>query len=477
MTHDNSRDRADKHVHNHTHGHSHDHTHSHAGHEGHHGGLSTEKRVQMAKLTFPRVVEPLNRDGIDGDLVLFIDAIGGISGDMLLSGLLDLGLSFTLVQQGVQQVGLEGVELVHGQREHNCIVASGFDVIVRGKQPLRTWVQIDEMLVKSSLTEGAKVLSRRVFERLAKVEGQMHGVAPEQVHFHEVGAVDSIVDIVGVSVLLDALGAKRIVCSALPIGHGTVDCAHGTLPLPAPATGALLEGVPTYGVAIEGETVTPTGAAIAVSVADEFGGWPQMKVQRVGFGSGSRVWRERPNLLRCVLGAAAGLPPCSEMNTNALGVNDGGDGFKSGYVVVETNIDDMTGEHVGSAIRGLLRSGALDAWASATTMKKGRPGLVLSVLGYASQKAELAGLLLRYTTSFGVRMYEVKRVELERKTVRVTTKYGDIAVKVATADGTRRMKPEFDECEGMARVHGVGVQDVILAAQRAALEEIGETSQ
>ncbi len=277
---------------------------------------------------------------------------------------------------------------------------------------------------------------------------------PDDVHFHEVGAVDAIVDVVGASAAIEYLGAD-VVCSPLPMGRGFVKAAHGTLPLPPPAVVECLRGFPTYDAGIDFELVTPTGAAIVATNASRAERWPAMSPEHVGWGAGKAELPDRPNLLRAVLGAPAASTITSRRS----------------HVVLEANLDDATGEIVAGAIETLLAEGALDAWAAPVTMKKGRPGVVLGVLCQASAAEALAGVVLRETTTIGVRFTEVDRIERPRRTVEVETPYGRIPVKVAEGPyGPAQIKPEWDACAAAARAHGVPARVVITAALAAASE-------
>ncbi|MFW5740661.1 MAG: nickel pincer cofactor biosynthesis protein LarC [Myxococcota bacterium] len=385
--------------------------------------------------------------------VLFIDAFSGVSGDMFISGLLGLGAPLGVVEEAVGLLPLDGYRLEQGTRVRNGIAAASFHVHVDTHQPHRNWHDIDAMLARSELPESVVQRARSVFRRLAEAEGCVHGISPEDVHFHEVGAVDAIVDIVGASALVAWLAPAHIVCSPLPIGHGTVRAAHGLLPLPAPATVTCLQGLPTYGIDVAGETVTPTGAAIVGTFAESFARWPTIAIERMGFGSGSKDWGDRPNLIRMVVGSSAAHPIHSASGTHA---------------VIEANVDDMTGELAGHVIETLLGFGALDVWVTACTTKKGRPGMVLSVLVEEPRAVELEQAVLRESTSLGVRRYDVTRLERPRFTKSVTTRYGDIPVKVSGGGfGADQVKPEFDACVRAAAEHGVSVREVVAEVTRA----------
>ena len=449
-----------EHVHHDHHGHRD--RHDHRDHHGHRDHRDFDERMP------PREKSPLPKPS---GAVLFVDPIGGVAGDMFVAALLDLGVPRSVLDAAVAALDLGPVELVQGRRVRASIAAMGFEVHPAPDQPWRDWAQIDRLLAQAPLTPATKDRSRRVFRHLAHAEAQMHDVAPEQVHFHEVGAVDSIVDIVGTCALLSWLDPSRVVVAPLPLGYGTISSAHGMLPLPAPATVACLAGVPTYGVSIDGETVTPTGAALVACLADEFAPWPAMRVIRSGYGAGSKDWKQRSNLLRLVLGDPQQPFPVGKGLLQAGFA--GPDGAAATHAVVEVNLDDITGEHMGQAIRDLMDSGALDVWCTGTTTKKGRPGAVLSVLVPADQAHHYAHLVLRYTTSWGVRMYPVARVELARRVQRVATRFGTIAVKFAadpSPGSLPRYKPEFDDCLRAARENDVPVARVFAEVHAAVVQ-------
>jgi uncharacterized protein (TIGR00299 family) protein len=275
----------------------------------------------------------------------------------------------------------------------------------------------------------------------------------EEVHFHEVGAVDAIVDVVGAAAAITHLGAE-VVASPLPMGRGFVKARHGILPLPPPAAIECLRGVPTYGVDIDAELVTPTGAAIVATIASRFERWPTFAPDRIGFGAGQRELSDRPNLLRVVLGT--GPSGASEIEGRAS------------HVVIEANVDDLTGEMAAHAIEALFEAGALDAWAVPITMKKGRPALTIAAIAAAPQVDAVASALLRETTSIGVRRTPVTRTERPRRTVTVDTPYGRLRVKISEGPfGPAQIKAEFDDCAAAARMHGVPVREVVSAALAA----------
>jgi hypothetical protein len=371
---------------------------------------------------------------------------------MTIAALVDLGVPFDVVRENVAALGLTGFELELKRARGGAIGGTKFDVLLATVQPDRRYRAIDDLLAASPLSPSVKTLSRRIFLRLAEAEAEVHRSTLDEVAFHEVGAVDSIVDIVGAAACFDFLGAE-VVASPLPMGRGSVRCEHGVLPLPAPATVACLRGVPTVDAGLEAELVTPTGAAIVASVAREFVAWPEFAPERVGWGFGTRGLPDRLNALRVVLGSAASRARVLPLAT---------------HVVLEANVDDMSGELAAHAVQSLLDSGALDAWATPIVMKKGRPALTISVIAETSAQQRLAEVLLRETHSIGVRHTPVSRTERPRRIVQVPTEYGVIPIKISEGPyGPPRIKPEFDACANAARNAGVSVGVVIAAALSA----------
>ncbi len=400
---------------------------------------------------------PLRGDlerGAGGDRILFLDAFSGVAGDMLVAALLDLGVPRGPVDAALAAVAIEGYRIELGAVTRSGIVARRFRVDVEPTQTQRTYADIRELLTAAALTPGTRQRALDAFAALADAEAAVHRVPHEKVHFHEVGAVDSIVDIVAAAAALDWLGA-RVVCSPLPLGHGFVRARHGVLPLPAPATVACLRDVPTYDAGIEAELVTPTGACLVATCASGYTRWPAIRPERVGWGGGTRELPDRPNLLRVVLGRAH---------------RDDGEqaGDDDAFAVLECNVDDMTAEVAAYAVERALDDGALDAWTTPIVMKKGRAALKLSVLVRHAEADRFLRLLFAETASLGVRITAVQRAERPRRIVRVTTPFGIIPVKVADADGLpENIAPEFEACREAARDHGVPVKEVYAAAVAA----------
>ncbi|HEX9620444.1 MAG TPA: nickel pincer cofactor biosynthesis protein LarC [Polyangiaceae bacterium] len=452
-------------------GHAH-HQHHHHEHEREHehrqrsaadrakGGYAAfggeRRRLEPAELAARQAGQggAITAGGASGK-TLFIDAFSGVAGDMLVAALLDLGVPWSVVEDAVAALGMDGYHLSLSSGYAGAIGALGFDVHVDPRQPQRTYANIEGLLLASNLDDATRRLAGRIFLRLAQAEAEVHRIALEDVHFHEVGAVDAIADIVGAAACFTHLGA-RVVGSALPLGRGFVECQHGILPLPAPATVNALRGVPTYAAEVEAELVTPTGAAVVATVCEGFVSWPSLAPERVGFGLGTRRLPDRPNALRVVLG-----------NETRSGAEETGT-----HVLIEANVDDMTGELAAHCLRAVLDAGALDAWAVPIVMKKGRPGLVLSVLCARAVAPQLSRVLLRESSSLGVRRTPVSRDELPREVVDVETPYGVVPVKVAGV-GSAHVKPEFEVCARLARAAEVPLRLVLEAATSAARARLG----
>jgi pyridinium-3,5-bisthiocarboxylic acid mononucleotide nickel chelatase len=389
------------------------------------------------------------RRGSGAGKILFLDAPSGLAGDMIVAALVDLGVPRKAVTDALAELPVGGFHLHFGTRVRSGIVGTSFEVHVEEPQPARSYSAIAAMLDASKLDDGIKARAHRTFRRLAVAEARVHRTSVEAVHFHEVGAIDAIADVVGSAAALAYLDAE-VVVSPLPMGRGMTTAAHGRLLLPAPATVECLAGLSTYDAGIDFELVTPTGAAIVGAHASGSHRWPSMTPERIGWGAGSADLKDRPNLLRAILGAPAGEAAAPAHATHA---------------VIETNVDDATGELAASWIECLLAAGALDAWATPIAMKKGRPALTLSALSPLERAEAVEHTMLRETTSLGVRRYTVDRTERPRRIVHVMTAYGEIPVKVAEGPyGPPQAKPEFDACAAAARANMVPVREVLAAA-------------
>lgn len=430
-------------------GHDHDKGHGHANTHGH-GHTHDEGQWRDGLPARPDLPPGAGRGR-----VLYLDAFAGLAGDMVVASLVDLGVPHHVVEEAAAALPLEGFRLKFGQRVRSGIVATAFDVEVHGAQPERTYGDVRALVEAAPLSPGVRDRALRTFQRLAVAEARVHRSALDEVHFHEVGAIDALVDVVGSAAALAYLDA-RVEVSPLPMGRGFVQARHGTLPLPAPAVVECLAGFELVDGGAAFEFVTPTGAALVAAHAESSTRWPRLAPVAVGWGAGTKSLADRPNLLRCVLGSREEKP------------------IAEGFVVLEANLDDATGELVGATLQALLEAGAVDAWATPITMKKGRPAVTLSALAPAARRSVVETAMLRETTSLGVRGYEVTRLERPRRIVRVATRYGELPVKVAEGPfGPPQRKPEFDACLAAAHAHRVPVREVIHAALRA-LERQGE---
>ena len=400
---------------------------------------------------------PLTRHAGQGK-TLILDAQSGIAGDMMAAALVDLGVPLSVLEDAVGRLGLDGVSVRTEPSLAGAIGGLRFIVEEHAAQPQRSYAEIRELLRAAALEPRVLELSLAVFETLGRAEARVHRVDVDTVHFHEVGAVDSICDIVCAAAGVAWLGAQ-VIASPLPLGGGQIDCQHGKMPLPAPATVECLSlgRVPTYDAGVEAELVTPTGATIVATLASEFVRWPQFAPERVGWGCGTRQLPDRPNALRVVLGTPS-LP----------------DDATATHVVLEANVDDMTGEMAGHVIDLALQAGALDAWASPITMKKSRPAITLGLLVSEAASEAMADLVLRETTSLGVRFRAVSRRERPRRFLEVQTRFGAIPVKVSEGPyGPPQLKPEFSRCQEIAAADGVPVREVLAAALAAARVALG----
>ena len=438
------------HDHGHAHAHPHDghddahaHPHHHAHDHGHaHGHGAARGLAPIA------TIAPLAKNAGQG-LTLFLDTVAGIAGDMTIAALIDLGVPIAVVEAAIGALGLDGYHLHFGSRIHHGIVATAFDVHVERDQPHRRYRDVRDILEKSSLARGVRDRAERIFAKLAIAEARVHRSTLDDVHFHEVGAVDALADVVGTAACLDYLGIERVLVAPLPMGRGLISAAHGRIPLPAPATVELLRGFAVTSVDFEGELVTPTGAAIVAALAKPSPQFPRSILERTGFGAGTKSWPDRPNVLRAIL-----LREQAAAKTESL-------------TLIESNIDDASPEILAHAVERLLQAGALDAWLAPVTMKKGRPAVVLSALAPASLASGLGELLMAETTAIGFRTSDVCRTELARDVVEVETRFGRVGLKVVRIRGELRAKPESDACRALADAHGVPVRTVVDAAMAA----------
>lgn len=361
---------------------------------------------------------------------------------MLLSALIDAGAELETLRGVPAALGLDGVKIDVERVERQGIGALHLTIEAPHDHDHRDYAEIRELVAAAGLSERARTRSLEAFRRLAEVEGGIHGVPADDVHFHELGSLDTLVDICGAFTLLEELGVERVVSSPLPFARGVVKAAHGVLPLPAPATLGLLDGASLVGVDTEAELVTPTGAAIAATVVEEWGALPQLTLEAVGYGAGTKDFPDRPNVVRVLLGAEAERPT-------------------GRVVLLETNLDDFPAELVPDAAERCFEAGALDVWTTPAQMKKGRPGFVLSVLARPEAQGEIARVLLVETSALGVRVSRLDRYELEREERTVEVSGGSVRIKVGLLDGrVVNVAPEHDDCAALARSTGRSVKSV-----------------
>ena len=385
--------------------------------------------------------------------IAYLDCASGVSGDMMLAALVDAGVELAAVQAGIDSLGLPSCRLACEEVKKQGFRAVQLTVHHEPEHTHRHLHHIVDMIEGSTLSASQRDLAQRIFHRLAEAEAKVHGTTIEKVHFHEVGAVDSIADIVGSAIAWDLLGVEHVVSSPIPTGTGFVEIAHGRCAIPAPATGELLRGIPLAVSEVEGELTTPTGAAIVATLVQEFGPLPAMTIESIGYGAGQKDFGH-PNLLRLLVGESE-LQASTVMATDAI-------------VLLETNLDDATGEVVGHCARQLWKAGALDVTTSPLQMKKDRPGVLLSVQCRPADAERLAQIVFRETTTLGLRRSTLQRLTLPRRTVTVATPWGEIAgIAAELPDGTVRFSPEYDSCSQIADRNQVPLAEVDAAARRA----------
>ncbi|MFQ5933636.1 MAG: nickel pincer cofactor biosynthesis protein LarC [Dehalococcoidia bacterium] len=385
-------------------------------------------------------------------MLAYFDIFAGISGDMILGALVDAGLSLEVLQETIAALDLpDEVRVTAEQVRKGFLAGIKVDVVGRDEAHHRHLEDILALIHGSSLPPEVQERAAQVFQRLGEAEAKVHGIPLEEVHFHEVGALDAIVDIVGAVAGLHALSVTRIVASPVPLSHGYVNTAHGIIPIPAPATATLLTGVPVRGLDLNAETVTPTGAALITTLAEDFGLLPPMTLQHVGYGAGT-FDLSLPNMLRLFLGEPASSSTGLQAQTLSL---------------LSTNIDDMSGEWFGPLFDKLLEAGALDVWFTPIQMKKNRPAVMISVLVEPPAVPALRLILLRETTTLGVREETVTRWCMPREMRTVQTPWGEVRVKVARLpDGSEKVAPEFEDCRRLAQAHQVPLHEMYMAVLR-----------
>ncbi len=381
--------------------------------------------------------------------LLYFDCFSGISGDMILGALTDLGVDKIAFLREMDKLGLSReATITFREREKGGFRALGANVELFGEEPReRTLSDINSLLNESDLSGDVKRIAKEIFLKIAAAEAKVHGKDINDVHFHEVGATDSIMDIVGAAVLLDILRPDKVMCGSLTEGTGTVECAHGTLPVPTPATAEICAkaNLPLTISEEEGEMVTPTGAAILAELVDEVGAMPPLKNIRIGYGAGEKNF-VRPNLLRVFYGEV------EEAKVDAW--------------VLETNVDDMSGEELGFVMTKLFTEGALDVWFDAIQMKKNRPGTKLSVLCDKKDIEKMERLIFEETSTIGIRRYSVERTTLRREEKIVSTLYGDVRVKVSYVGDSKKTAPEYDDVKKLALEKNIPFREIYRAVMK-----------
>jgi pyridinium-3,5-bisthiocarboxylic acid mononucleotide nickel chelatase len=455
--------------------------------------------------------------------IAYLDCFSGISGDMFLGALIDAGVSAKIFENAIEALNI-GARIEISRVNRSGITATKVDVIAAGEKDMprdsrtkltlssskgvsdphghshatkhthhdhvshhheagapqhgRGLADIREIIGKAALSESAKQNAIAIFEKLGAAESKIHNIAVEKIHFHEVGAVDAIVDIACAAVGADALGVDEIVCSPLNVGGGTVKCAHGTIPVPAPATVELLKGAPVYSSGIEAELVTPTGAAIVATLVKRFSQFPQMRIEKAGYGAGTRDFPGHANVLRIIAGelldqafAGEGARATRPSLTQAFPIR----AAHEAVTVLEANLDDLNPQVFGYVMDRLLESGALDVFGTPVQMKKNRPGTLLTVLCRAGDADGLAQIIFDETTTLGVRRREEQRQVLARKWQSVSTRFGEVRIKIASLNGTvTSYAPEYEDCRRIAAEQRVPLKMVMQEAMQAYLQSSSE---
>ena len=381
--------------------------------------------------------------------IAYFDCFSGISGDMTVGALLDAGLKIETLEKELNKLGLFGYQLEVNKVVKKGISATQFKVKIKEEGVERRFKDILDIFEKSKLNEEIKKETKKIFFNIAQAESKIHRKDIDKIHFHEIGGLDSIIDIASAVIGIKTLGIEEIYSSALPVGEGFVKCAHGVIPVPAPATLELLKNIPIYSGGIESEMITPTGAGIIGTLAKSFGERPLMKIERIGYGAGEKEFTI-PNLLRVSIGEKI--------------LKD--ENLKDGYVsdetvLIESNIDDMNPEFYDYIMEKLFFQGALDVFLTPIQMKKNRPAHMLSIIVYEQNLKEILEVLFSESTTLGIRIREIKRLRLAQQNFIAETKYGKIKVKVGMFKGEiKNIAPEYEDCKKMAKQHKVPLKEV-----------------
>jgi uncharacterized protein (TIGR00299 family) protein len=383
--------------------------------------------------------------------IAYFDCFSGISGDMTLGALVDAGVELSALEAELRRLNLPSWKITAEKVKRGAIFATQVKVEAAETHHHRGLTEILRLIAQANLAPRIADRATRMFRRLGKAEAKVHQIDVEKVHFHEVGAVDAIVDIVGAAIGFELLGIDKFACSSLDVGAGNVKTAHGILPVPAPATAELLRGSPTYSSGILKELVTPTGAAIATTLATRFGDMPLINLQSIGYGAGSADLAERPNVLRLLIGDAVGM--------------EKGERWDAPITVIEANLDDMNPQLYGYFVEQAFAAGALDVFSTSVQMKKNRPGILVTLMCESASENKLIDLIFRETTTIGVRTHEVRRRTLEREIVPVATPLGEVRMKVSRMNGTMlNATPEYEDCRQIAAQKGIPLKQVIALA-------------
>lgn len=373
--------------------------------------------------------------------ILYFDLVNGVSGDMILGALFDLGLDYALWKREIDKLNLSGFEIEINKKEKNGISGTDFYIKIFDKKTERKGVDLINIVEKSKLSDDVKEKSIEILKRIIEVEAKIHNEKFEEVHLHELSGLDTIIDIVGTVVGLKILGIEKIYSSPVPIGSGFINTKHGLIPVPAPATIELLKGVPIYSNGVKGEITTPTGAAILTTLATSFGDFPSMKVSSIGYGLGKKDF-EIPNLLRVFIGEPFEFY------------------LKNYNILIETNIDDMNPQIMGHIVDKALALGALDIFFTPIYMKKNRPAYKISVLCEEKDKSALIDLIFKETTSIGVRLTRVEKVFLKREIKELQTKLGKVRVKISHFKGDKKISLEYEDIKKIAEEKNLPISEV-----------------
>jgi len=384
--------------------------------------------------------------------IAYFDCFAGAAGDMIVAAMIDAGLDVEFLTDQLDSLGIEGLAINVDAAQRCGIKAVSFAPVVSPQKQHRNLEQITDIINKSKITKKAKETAGRIFNRLAQAEAVVHGRDVQQIHFHEVGAVDAIVDVVSAAIGLEALDIEKVYCSDISTGGGTVKCEHGLLPVPAPATAELLKGVPVTAGPEQAELLTPTGAAVLTEIVDEFRPLPAMKIEKIGYGAGRMDSDKFPNVVRLILGQTAGV---DSAETDCV-------------CLMETNVDDLSGELLGLTVERLFGKGAVDVFTAPIYMKHNRPAVKLSVICKLADIQSIERFVFEQGITLGIRKQLLERSKLARKFVTVKTRFGDVKVKLGLLGGkVVSAKPEFSDCVALAQKHEVAVRAVLDAANAA----------